>query len=204
MNHASTESARNLVLIPFPVEAGPLPPAAAELSAAAAPRIKEYEWGEQRVAAFVASNPNVAHSVLDRLLDGVLEGRRFCEWGSGYGIVTGMAALLGYEATGIEIEPRLVRDSRDLLEKHGIEARIVLGSYYAPGIHRDQPDAAALEKELGFAPWDFDVVYAYPWPAEAEMLVRQFGQFARPGAHLVTFLGGVDLQVYRQEAGPSA
>lgn len=187
-----------LVRIPFLPETPPLPARAAALVEAAAPRIEAFEFGDERVPAFVASNALVAHDVLSRL-HGEVGGSRFCEWGSGYGTVTGIASLIGWEATGIEIEPRLVRESRALIEAHDIEARIVEGSYYAPGIHRDDPDPEALVATLGFAPWDFDLVYAYPWPAEVEMLVGQFERFAPPGRWLVISHGGVDLQAYRQE-----
>ena len=38
--------------------------------------------------------------------------RVFCEWGSGFGTATCLAALLGYEAYGLEIDAELVRLSR--------------------------------------------------------------------------------------------
>jgi len=35
----------------------------------------------------------------------LLDGNRFCEWGCGFGIVAGIASLLGWDAVGIEAEP---------------------------------------------------------------------------------------------------
>jgi hypothetical protein len=183
--------------IPFRPETPPLPPRAAALVAAAAPRIEEFEFGEERVAGFVASNAFLVCDVLTRLRD--RRRNRFCEWGSGYGTVTGIASLLGWDATGIEIEPRLVKESRALLTAHDIEARIVEGSYLPPGSHEEEPDPDALIAELGFSPWDFDLVYVYPWPAESEMILGQFERNAPPGTRLVTFHGGADLRVYRQD-----
>ena len=51
------------------------------------------------------------------------------EWGSGLGVVTIMASNLGFEAYGIESEPRLVDWSRKLAEEYGPAAQFVTGSF---------------------------------------------------------------------------
>jgi hypothetical protein len=58
-----------------------------------------------------------------RTLDGLTRGR-FCEWGSGFGIATGLAEMLGFEAMGIEINARIADASRQLLTDFGLSARI--------------------------------------------------------------------------------
>ena len=64
-----------------------------------------------------------------------------------------------------------------------------------------QHRVGTLDAELGFSPFDFDVIYAYPWPAETAIMFELFSRFARPGGVLVTFHGGADLRVQRAVAG---
>ena len=59
--------------------------------------------GKKRFASvkcfdFVPSDYDHVWQVLDSLPRGV-----FCEWGSGMGIITGLAEILGFSAQGIEI-----------------------------------------------------------------------------------------------------
>src|SRR5690349_7316072 len=61
------------------------------------------------IPAFVPSNFEVAYRALAEIRAGNLAtGRRFVEWGSGMGIVACLASSLDFDATGIEIEPKLV------------------------------------------------------------------------------------------------
>ena len=53
----------------------------------------------------------------------------FLELGSGPGVITILADLLGFDAYGIEIEPKLVEASRDLAERLGSGATFVEGSF---------------------------------------------------------------------------
>ena len=50
-----------------------------------------------------------------------------CEWGSGMGIATGIARMLGHQATGIEINEELVAESKDHFGK--VQSRL----RYSPG-----------------------------------------------------------------------
>ncbi len=54
---------------------------------------------------------------------------RFCEWGSGIGVVTAMAEMLGFEACGIEIDAPLAAASRELLRDFKLSAPIETGDY---------------------------------------------------------------------------
>jgi hypothetical protein len=60
-------------------------------------------------------------------------GRVFCEWGSGFGMGTCLAALLGYEAYGIEIQPELAEVSREMARKLDIPVEILCASYIPEG-----------------------------------------------------------------------
>ena len=54
----------------------------------------------------------------------LVDGRLFVEWGCGFAVVTGIAALLGLDAVGIEAEEMLCVEGRKLLAKHGVQAEI--------------------------------------------------------------------------------
>ena len=99
------------------------------------------------------------------------EATTFCEWGSGFGVVAGMAEMLGLEAEGVETNPSLVLASRDLLEEFGLHAEIVEGDYEDHDI------------------LDFDLVYAYPWPGEVDGLLETFRHGARPGSRILVYHG---------------
>src|SRR5438034_10470333 len=66
---------------------------------------------------FVPSDHLSAFGALQALAESALApGGRFCEWGSGFGVVTCLAAMLGFDACGIEIEAELVAAARRLAE----------------------------------------------------------------------------------------
>lgn len=100
----------------------------------------------------------------------------FLEWGSGLGVVAIMAAQLGFEAYGIEIEPELVEHSCKLAERYGSTAKFACGSFIpteyqeasfeGEEFQRTICDAASGYEELDMELRDFDLVYAYPWPEE--------------------------------------
>ncbi len=70
---------------------------------------------DQPAGGFHASDYVLAYNTLRALLDEpTLRGRTFCEWGSGSGVVTLLAASLGFRAFGIEIQEALVEASREL------------------------------------------------------------------------------------------
>src|SRR6185437_15157250 len=56
--------------------------------------------------------------VLDALLPLRSADIRFLEWGSATGVVSIMADLLGFDATGIEIDAQLVTTSRELATRY--------------------------------------------------------------------------------------
>lgn len=134
-------------------------------------------------------------------------GLKFLEWGSATGVITIMADLLGYEAYGIECDPKLVEVARGLAAKFGSRARFAVGSFLPTGYTwrpRDGDgrlgtigEGASGYLELGHPLEDFDLVYGYPWGGEEPMmhdLMRSFGgRHARLLLHGST--GGV--QIFR-------
>jgi hypothetical protein len=163
------------------------------------------------IPGFVPSDYAGAYRVLRALADSPdLRGRRFCEWGSGFGVVTCLAAALEFDACGIEVEWELVEEARRLAEDFDLTAEFVCGSFVPPGaegrVHAagqyawfttEADDAYA---ELGLDPDDMDVVFAYPWPDEEGVTDELFERYAGVGAVLVTFRGGGEFRVRRKTA----
>jgi SAM-dependent methyltransferase len=157
----------------------------------------EARWQEP-IVGFVPSDFGKLWPALAAIREQELaEGGRFCEWGCGFGVVAGLAAKLGWDAHGIEIEPDLVAQARLLLAAHQLAAKLVIGSFIPPGgehlaqiraemawLISDGPDGHAL---LQREPTDWDVVFAYPWPGEEHVIERLFDRYARPGALLITW-----------------
>jgi hypothetical protein len=131
----------------------------------------------------------------------------FLEWGSGPGTIAIMADLLGFDAYGIEIDPRLVDEAQALAAKHGSNATFVEGSFipaeYEWNVeHGDAEFQTELEgeagyDELGLELVDFDLVYAYPWPDEEPMFHDIMNQCGRPGAWFLTYGAFEGVEVHR-------
>ncbi len=117
----------------------------------------------------------------------------FLEWGSGLGVVTMLAAALGWKASGIEIQPALLRESERLARVFGLSVRFRLGSFL-PGEPRSVPRLADLCAEAG-------LVYVYPWPDHELEMFDLFDRVARPGARLLAYLGLEDVRVFEKCGG---
>ena len=140
----------------------------------------------------------VAHAVRAVADDRLAQGTTFCEWGSGLGVVASLASLFGFDACGIEIDPALITASRALATRHRLSVEFVEGSFVPPG---GESLAAAAGREffwmatttddayetLGLMVEDFAVVFAFPWPAESEVITQLFERYARVGALLLTY-----------------
>jgi hypothetical protein len=162
-----------------------------------------------RVPAFVPCDFETAYHALSGLATTTLpRGPVFCEWGSGVGVVAGLAAFLGFEACGIEAEGLLVDQARRLTEDFGLGVEFAHGSFIPPGgealVHTGgnyawlTTEADYAYRELGLDPEDLDVVFAYPWPDEELLVGDLFERYAGPGALLVTYHGGDDIRVRRK------
>jgi hypothetical protein len=143
---------------------------------------------------FVPSDHRDVHDRLARLRDRHVT---FVELGSGTGVNTILADLLGYEAYGIEIEPWLVDAAEELAERFESEARFAQGSFL-PGdfdaahlidgdFHVTYDDAHSAWGELDRDLADFDLVFAFPWPGEEDLFERLLAHSGRPGQLLLTW-----------------
>lgn len=193
-----------------PLELAPAKPPAevARFLREAERRIDRFQ-SEARVPAFVPCDYAAAFAVLRALADGpLLRGRRLCEWGSGFGAVVGLGALLGFEAYGIEIEWSLVEEARRLAEDFDLAAEFVCGSFVPRGaeglVHANgtyswfTTEGDYAYDDLGLEVSDFDAVFAYPWPDEEAVVCDLFERYAGTGAVLATYHGNGDFRLKRK------
>jgi hypothetical protein len=149
------------------------------------------------VPAFVPSDFPRVYRLLRALAEAAPgPGQLFCEWGSGFGVVACLAAMLEFGACGIEIEAELVESARQLAADFSLPVEFVHGSFIPEGAEVAVPSdgfawlvteaSLSTYDELGLAPDDFEVVYAYPWPDEVRTVEALFECYAAVGALLVT------------------
>ncbi|MGD9782741.1 MAG: hypothetical protein AB7V14_11435 [Kiritimatiellia bacterium] len=149
------------------------------------------EWGDRAgKGLFVPGDYRYVFQVLQWLLrtKAANQGAAFLEWGSGLGMATILAALLGYDAVGVEIDEALVRESRELASRYGVKARFEHGSY----------DVAPPGLKV-FSAKKRAAVYVYPWPGEEPIFLRRFDDDADAGAFLLMCLGPEDVRVVRKK-----
>jgi hypothetical protein len=188
----------------------PLPPRVAEFLREADQRIDRFRF-DRVIPGFVPSDFVGVYGVLAALVRGrVAPGRAFCEWGSGFGVVTCLASMLGYDARGIEIETELVECARKLADDFTVPVQFAEGSFIlddedelpeADSISWTRFDGSNAYEELGLDPEDFDVIFAYPWPGEERRLRALFENHAANGAVLVSYHGQEGIRVARKVAG---
>jgi hypothetical protein len=144
------------------------------------------EVRDKRFHPFVAAE---YETVLAALIAHRRDGLRFLEWGSASGVITIMADLLGYDASGIEIDESLVQTARDLAARFRSNAKFVAGNFLPAGFAFESksdaewttPPGAGTSgyMQLGLALDDFDVVFGYPWGEQERVmrdLMRTYGQ----------------------------
>lgn len=144
-------------------------------------------------------------------------GRVFCEWGSGFGYCGCLAAKLGYESYGIELDEKLVQYSRDFAEKRGLDVTYLETSYFPEGYScyegsgarellrpddtagRDSgfhymPHYEGMDQDTG----EIDVFFVYPWPVEYEMFQELFDELSSDSAIFIVYYGDGEICAYRK------
>lgn len=145
--------------------------------------------------------------VLEALLDHRAPGRSFLEWGSGNGVITIMADLLGFDACGIELDPALVDEAAGLAGRHGSGARFVAGSFLPTGyVYRSRDgdnrlgtlgEGSSGYLRLGRSLDDFQVVYGYPWGGEEAVMHDLMRRYGSPEAVLLLHRVSGEVDAYR-------
>ncbi len=197
--------------LPDFLNAPPPSPKAVSLLVEADRRIDEFIHRRRGplIHGFVPSDFRMVDACLEWIVQRQLaSGHAFCEWGSGFGVITLLAALHDFDACGIEVEADLVEQACSLAEDFDIVAQFGHGSAIPPGKSRlerylveqslvdtDSPDAY---DELGLEIDDFDIVFVFPWPGEEPFWEKLFDQCAADGALLLTYHGLNDLRLQRR------
>ena len=174
-------------------------------------------WSQKlnkRYSRYVASEPAQVYAALKHVRDeGLALGERFIEWGSGFGVATCLAAQLGFEATGIELEDGLVAIAESLAEKHQTGAKFIATTYIPEGyISYDHVGGSDIVPDESFGHQaepprydgmdigldEIDVFFVYPWPSEQEMMLKLFQSVASEDAILIAYYGDQEICIYRK------
>jgi hypothetical protein len=181
-----------------------IPPQASTFLREAEHRVERFRQ-ERVMPAFVPSDFTAVYTALRALEESDLApGRYFCEWGSGFGVAACLAAMLGFDACGIEAEEELVDCARRLADDFGLPVQFACGSFLPAGKVADGEFAWLVtgapcgHRELGLDPEDFDVIYAYPWPDEERLTADLFARVARPGAVLASYHGEGEVRLRKK------
>ena len=203
-------AAVRLIEVEIEPRSGPLPDDVFALVADANRRVQQFDEDfPASIPAFVPSDYELVYRALASVQElRLATGRRFLEWGSGVGVVSCLAAQIGFDAVGIEIEAVLVEIARRLAADHGFDVQFACGSYVPDGaeplvdiigevtwLRTDRPDCYA---EIELDTEDFDVVYAFPWPGEEQVIFDLFTHSAAVGTLLVSYHSQEGLRVQRK------
>jgi hypothetical protein len=200
-----------LVDLEIPVKDETVPADVYEFLRIADRRIQEFlsAHADQPVAGFVQSDFVRVYHALRAIKEGHLAaGETFCEWGSGFGVAACLAARLGFDASGIEIDAELVDSAEQLADDFEISVTFAHGTFVPPDGERftdSEEDLAWLQaggacgyESLGVELDELDVIFAYPWPGEASVISHVFEHFAADGALLLTYHGYDDMRLRRK------
>lgn len=156
------------------------------------------------------SSPEALYHALNYIRsEGMELGDVFVELGSGLGLGVCVAASMGFEAHGIEIDPVLVDRSKQNLAELSIDAKIHCTSYFpeefssysAHGgteLLRPPKGTTPYYQELDLNTEDIDIFYVYPWPHEQEFMLELFEAIAAEDALLVAYWGEDDINLYKK------
>jgi hypothetical protein len=198
------------IIIPSSVDEFPVPADVQRRIERARARIEAFQdrWDRPQIEQFVAADYTLVYQSLCWLRQRQPTiGQRFLEWGSGFAVVSALAAQLGFDAIGIEAEPDLLREGGKTVRDWEAAVELVHGNFLPPGGESlaDDPTLPSLGhpvasgyEQLGMDLDDFAVVYAYPWPGEDGFHESVFDRYAAAGAMLMLFCGPNDIRLWRK------
>lgn len=132
--------------------------------------------------------------------------RMLVEWGCGFGVISGMASLLGWSAIGIEAEEFLVEEARAWHKRFGLSTHFSCGSFLPVGsqeLATDEDPRVALRYGESLETGDANlkeagVVFVYAWPGEEHFLKQVFYRFAPEGCFLMLYLGPQQMELFQK------
>lgn len=163
---------------------------------------------------FVPSDYRAIYQCLKSIFDSeLLCGDRFCEWGSGISVVASLAAMVGYQSYGIEYDGKLSTVANGICEDFDVPVTLVNGSFIPDGVEDLIDDAFAAQdgelalhadadqayEEIGYDINDFDLIFAYPWPNDIELIHAIFDRCAANGALLLAYYDEDTIALYRND-----
>jgi len=191
-----------------------LPPAITAFIDEAEERIRTFQEDLKgaTIPAFVPSDFRMVYRALAAVMErNLAPGTLFCEWGSGFGVVAGLSAQIGFDAHAIEINHDLVDQAEALADDFDLPIEFARGTFVPEegDVYLDQtnefewlsPGGANGYDALGLEVDDFDVIFAFPWPGEEIVVENLFVRFAGEGALLVTFHGIEEVRIRRKIYG---
>jgi hypothetical protein len=200
-----------LVQLNLPDALPPAPPGVARFIVDAQSRIDSFIESHltEPIHSFVPSDFPLVYGALRHVADEHLAaGPLFCEWGSGAGVVTCLAAMVGFGACGIEFEIDLVELSIRLARHYHLKAGFCRGNFVPHGGQKIAEEVSEFEwlaiggpdpyDQMDLEIDDFDMVFAYPWPGEERVIERLFHRFASDGALLMTYNGAEGVRLSRR------
>jgi hypothetical protein len=171
---------------------------------------------DRRYPRYLPSNPeNVFAAIFALKESGLLRGNVFCEWGSGFGIATCMASLIGFEAYGIELELGLAELSTQLAADLDIPVEFLCTSYLPEGYEEVDgiggkdllPPQATTSGGAnidttpiydGLDPDEVDLFFVYPWPGQEEFMMDLFQAIASEDSILLIYHADASTTAYRR------
>jgi len=198
------------IQIPSSVDSTPIPDELAARITSARGEIEAFQdrWDRPQIEQFVAADYHLVYQCLNWTLQFQPRlGQRFLEWGSGFSIVSAIAAEMGLNSFGIEAEPDLLAMGRKTIQTWNVSVELVEGNFLPPGAAQlsDDPmlpslshDVADGYQTIGLDLDDFALVYSYPWPGEDDFHEFVFDRYAASGALLMLFCGPNDVRLWRK------
>lgn len=195
--------------IPSCVDDRAIPEIVSERLQEARKRIEAFQdrWDQPQLEQYVPADFPLLYQTLGWVIESQpLTGNRFLEWGCGFAVVSALASTFGMDTVGIEAEPALLAQAKQLIADWAAEVELVGGDFLPTGAdsladdpllpslcHQAENAYSSIQLDLD----DFDLVYGYPWPGEEQFHQDVFERHARLGALLLQFCGPNDLRLFR-------
>lgn len=119
-----------------------------------------------------------------------IPGGNFLEWGSGFGIVTLMGQMLGWNASGIEIHSGLVEHARMHATDFDHPVQFWEGNLFNAEENENLPARFRVAKQ--------ELIYVYPWPDQELQIFDLFHRYATSGTYLLAYYGLEDIRLFRR------